>query len=134
MRNTDQPDANEPPQYAVRFVETAQEEIDQEYVRLAGIRGVDVAEEWEAGLLAAVRTLATYPERWKLADENEQFQQVRPGLPLFVMLYRRTRTSPAWRILFTIHEADANDQPTLRVRHIRHGARAPMTFWPPEDE
>ena len=134
MRNPDQLDPDEPPQYAVRFVEAAQEEIDQEYVRLGGISGVDVAEDWETGLLAAVRTLATYPERWKLADENEQFQQVRPDLSLYVMLYRRTRTGPGWRILFTVHAADQNDPPTLRVRILRHGAQAPLTRWPNDDE
>ena len=127
-------DADESPQYAVRFVEAAQEDIDREYVRLAGISGVDIADDWETKLLAAVRKLATYPERWKSADENEQFQQVQPDLSLYVMLFRRTRTSPTWRILFTVHEADQNDPPTLRIRMLRHGAQAPLTRWPDEDE
>lgn len=95
MRDPDQADEDGPPVYAVRFAEALQDEIDQEYARLAGISGMDVAESWDRGLLEAIRSLATYPERCAVATEDQHFQRARPGPPLRVLIYRRTRSSPA---------------------------------------
>ncbi|MDQ2799143.1 MAG: type II toxin-antitoxin system RelE/ParE family toxin [Armatimonadota bacterium] len=134
MRITNQSEEDEPPFYAVRFAEAARDEIDQEYVRLVGISGIDVADDWQSRLLEAIRSLATYPERCVLAPEDQQFQRVRPGIQLRVLIYWRTRSGPAWRILFSVQEANILDPPTVRVRHIWHSARAPITFWPAEDE
>ncbi len=132
MRSTDQND-DQPLVYAVRFAEATQDEIDQEYERLAGISGLSIADEWRNGLLEAIRSLATYPERCLIATENQPFQRVRPSDSLRVLIYRRTRSGPAWRILFSVHKSDSLDPPIVRVRHIWHGARAPITFWPDEN-
>ncbi len=134
MRGSNQSEEDGPPVYAVRFAEAVQDEIDQEYARLAGISDVDVAESWDRGLLEAIRSLATYPKRCAIAPEDQYFQRVRPGTPLRVLIYRRTRTGPAWRILFSVNEADSLDPRTVRVRHVWHGARSPITEWPAEDE
>lgn len=120
--------------YAIRFTEAVQGEIDAEYVRLADISGVDIADDWENRLLEAIRGLATYPERRAKATENELFQRVQPNAVLRVLTYRRSRSSPTWRILFSVHEADTLDPPKVLVRHLWHSARAPMTSWPSEDE
>ena len=134
MRNADQPDKNEPTAYALRFTEAVQGEIDAEYVRLAGISGVDIAEDWENRLLEEIRGLATYPKRRAKATENELFQRVHPGAVLYVLTYQRNRGGPTWRILFSVHEADALDPPRVLVRHLWHGARAPIISWLAKDE
>ncbi len=134
MRKAEQPDKNEPTIHALRFAEAVQGEIDAEYVRLAGISGVDIADDWEHRLLEAVRGLATYPGRCIVATENDQFQQVHSGTPLRVLTYRRSRNSPTWRILFSVHEADTLDPPKVLVRHIWYAARGPRASWSDEDK
>ncbi len=42
------------------------------------------------------------------------------------MLYRRTRTGPTYRVLFTLRESP-DDAPTVAIIHVRHAAQAPMT-------
>ena len=134
MKRENSPEENEALVYAVRFAEHVPVEIQQEYERLVEINGKEIADDWEDNLMAAIRTLATYPERCALAAEDEYFQHIHPGLSLRVLIYRRTRNGPAWRILMTVHEADALDPPIVYIRHIWHGARAPITFWPSENE
>lgn len=119
----------QPRVYAVRLSEDAGDEIEEEQARLEDVSGPDVADDWQQGLSDAIRSLATYPERCVVAPENVRFA----GTVVRQLLYRRKR-GPIWRILFTVHEADANDPPTVRVHHVRHGARPPMTQmdWPPD--
>ena len=76
-----------------------------------------------------IRGLGTLPERCNTAPENDHFTED----VIYQLLYRHKR-GPTWRILFTVYEADANDPPTVKVHHIRHGAQAVMTNWPDEDE
>ena len=118
-----------PRTYAVRLASSAGRELQEEHSRLAGISDLGVADDWRDGVREAVRGLATYPERCTVVVENRLF----PDGVVHQLPYRRRR-GPFWRILFTVHEADENDPPTVRVHHIRHGARAPMTEWPTEDE
>ena len=120
--------------YAVRLTSAARYEIDQEKVRLTELSDLAIAQEWQNGVMTAIRGLATYPERCVTASENNLFQRVSPGDTLRLYLYRRTRTGPAWRILFSVHKADENDPPTVRIHHIRHASQAPMTEWPTENE
>lgn len=128
-------DTEETPRvYAVRVTETARRQIEQEHDRQANSNGLSIADEWQSGILASIRGLATYPERCTVASENDIFQQVNPGDTVRVFLYRRTRMAPVWRILFSIHEADALDPPVVRVELIRHGSQTPLTEWPIEAE
>lgn len=41
-------------------------------------------------------------------------------------MYRRRPGSPAYRVLFTIVEEEG-EPPFVRIVHVRHGARRPMT-------
>ncbi len=118
--------------YAVRLTSAARHEIDHEKERLNNLSNPEVAQGWHDGLMEAIRVLATYPERCVTASENYLFQRVSPGDTLRLLPYRRKR-GPTWRILFSVHEADESDPPTVRVHHLRHGAQAPMTEWPDED-
>jgi plasmid stabilization system protein ParE len=115
--------------YAVCLMASAGSQLEEEHRRLADINNYELADSWRDGLMEAIRSLATFPERCIVAPEDKHF---RDG-PVRQLLYRR-KHGPTWRILFTAHEADENDPPTVRVYHIRHGAQAPMTEWPTDDE
>lgn len=116
--------------YAVRLAESASDEVEQEHERLQALSGTEVADAWQDGLLSAVRTLATLPERCLVAPEDVLFS----GGTVRQLLYQRRRGSPTWRILFTVHEADEDDSATVQVHHVRHGARPPMSEWPTDEE
>ena len=122
------PRDGEPLTYAVRIATSAGSEIQDEHSRLTAVSGSEIAEDWREGVREAMRGLATYPERCTIADENRLFLD---GV-VRQLLYRRKR-GPTWRILFTVHKADENDSPTVRVHHVRHGAQFPMTSWPDAD-
>ena len=106
--------------YRIRLRERARRDIEAELVRLSEIAGDRVALDWMNKLLDQVATLSQMPQRCPLAPEGEHFQQ-----EIRQMLYRRAPGGPAWRILFTFEDAD--DGPTVLIRHIRHGARVSLT-------
>jgi len=110
--------------YAVRITENAASNISQEKRRLAGIVDDAIVEQWEDGLIATFSALSTMPRRYPVAPEQKYF----PGsAPLHALVYRRSsrRNAPAYRIFFTIHE-EGDEVPTVRIQHVRHGARAPL--------
>ncbi len=74
---------------------------------LAGLR-------WFQGLEDAIGSLATFPERCRLAPENAEF-------PFEVRHLLYGRKPHVYRVLFTI-EADA-----VFVLHVRHGRRQPVS-------
>ncbi len=115
--------------YAVRLAVSAGREIAEEHGRLTSQISPKTANDWRSGLLDSVRTLATLPERCAVAPEDNLFQG-----DTIRQLLRRHKSGPTWRILFVVHEADENDPALVKVHHIRHGAQAPMTEWPEEDE
>jgi len=81
------------------------------------VEAPDSATKWLTGLLDAIASLETFPERRPLAPENDLFdEEVR------VHLYRM---SSAYRILFTIQEDK------VVILYIRHSARRFVT---PEDD
>ena len=123
----------EPTVYAVRPSERVAAQIEAEVRRQREQRGLAAANTWAEAFLNAIGLLATYPKRCLEADENGPFQRVSPGETLYVLLFRHKRGA-IWRILFTVDEAGENDPPTVHLQMLRHGAEAPMTFWPAEDE
>lgn len=116
--------------YAVRLSVRASGQVRQEHDRLRVLAGPAVADAWEDGFMNAVAGLATMPERCILAPEDAVF----PHETLRQLLYQRRRGGPTWRILFSVREADANDPPMVWVHRVRHGAQAPMTEWPPDED
>ncbi len=119
--------------YAVRQSNRVANRTEAEQQRQERLYGTAVADAWEDALTEAVASLATYPKRCSEADESDPFQRVSPGEMLYVLLFRHKRGA-TWRILFTVDEASQNDPPTVHLQMLRHGAEAPMTFWPEEDE
>lgn len=115
--------------YAIRLANTADREME-EHQRLEQISGFEIADAWRDGLRESIRSLATLPERCSTANEDKLFRNAVVGQ----LLYRRTIGGPAWRILFSVREANLNDPPTVLIHHIRHAAQAPITEWPSENE
>lgn len=68
------------------------------------------AHRWATGLMDAINSMQTFPERCALAPENEFFPQ-----ELRQLLYRSGRG--IYRVLFTV-SGDA-----AVILHIRHGAQ-----------
>ena len=106
--------------YAVRFRPRALRDLDIESVRLAEIEGDEVALNWVDKIQEAIVSLATWPRRFALAPEEELIER-----RVRVMLFRRTPGASAWRVFYTVEDAD-EDGFVVRVRHIRHGA-SPLT-------
>jgi plasmid stabilization system protein ParE len=108
--------------YAIRITQSARNDIDNYYARLRAMEGVPVADEWRTGLLEAIGTLATLPERCSVAPEGALFSSG----PVRQLLYRRRRSAIAHRVFFTVHDRP-DDAPFVRIQHVRHGAQGPMT-------
>ncbi len=121
------PAPDEAPIYAVRLALSARETLLQERARQSAAAGPAQADAWYAAMLETLRSLATYPQRCPIAPENALL----PGLTVRQRFHGQRRA--AWRLLFTIHDADANDPPTVRVHHIRHSAQQPLAAWVAED-
>ena len=115
--------------YAVRPSGHAADQIEAEHQRLQQRSGLDTADAWEDALMDAIASLATLPERCRVAPENDLFQRVRPGQTLRVLLDKQTRSSAAWRILFSISSPNGSDPPTVEVLRVLHGSQAPMDRW-----
>lgn len=116
--------------YAVRLSAPFTQVLVSEHTRLETINGPDAADQWVAGLMETVRSLATLPERCVVAPED----RLLGGATVRQIVYGRRRGGPAWRILFTVQEADENDPPMVWVQVLRHGAQGPMTEWPSDND
>ena len=113
-----------PERYGLHIQTRAGRDIEAHLGRLAEIAGADVAREWREGLLTAVSTLAENPRRCPLIPEQTRFLRETRQL-----LYRRTPSGPAWRVLFIIEDTEAGslEPPTVHLIHVRHGAQRPIT-------
>jgi plasmid stabilization system protein ParE len=107
--------------YAIRLRRRAQQDMDAARERLAELTSESHADAWHNGLLDMLATLATYPHRHPLADEDEFFQDV-----VRVFSYRLSPRGVAYRVFYSIIDSD-EDAPYIYVMHVRHGARRPMT-------
>ena len=114
-------DSDSPVVWAIRLTERAQADLADAWRYIAGTAGEEIADSWQSGLKSELSTLAQFPERTPVAKESRFFSQ-----PVHKSLYRRTPRGPAYFILFMLETAP-EDPPTVRVKHIRHGARGPMT-------
>lgn len=104
--------------------------MDAAYKYIEKAVSLETAEEWMSGFREGVASLATLPERCLAASEDRFYQAKHPGPLLRVYLHWWGRS--AWRVLFTIHEATADDPPSIVVRQVRSAAQKAMTRWPPE--
>ncbi len=108
--------------YSIRFTERAQRDIDSATLRLAETSSPMLAVEWREGLYLALESLALFPRRCPIAPEKFNFE-VRQTL------HRRSKSTSAYRILFTLKGEGENslDSPTVFILHIRHASSRPVT-------
>ncbi len=107
---------DEPVTYALRFHRRARADMDETRQQLIERMDTEYGRRWQADLLDAIATLATYPNRCPVARENRLFQR-----EIRQLIYQK-----AYRILFTVFEA-TQEAPFVFILHIRHSARRPMT-------
>lgn len=108
--------------YPIRIMGPAAADIEQAAAYLGDLVGQAFVGEWEDGLYEAIRTLATMPGKHPVAErESRHF-----GIEVRLLLYERRRGGPAYRVLFTIVQ-EGDDPPFVRILHVRHGARRPIT-------
>jgi plasmid stabilization system protein ParE len=91
--------------YTVVMQPPAEEDAEETYLFIRR-EAPAAAEAWLDGLLAALETLSTMPERCPLAPEADAFEE-----EIRQLLYR------SFRVLFTIRST------RVHVLHIRHGAQ-----------
>ncbi len=96
--------------YTIKSSSRADADIDAIVSRIERTVSGASAARWQAGLVTAVRKLATHPERYQLAHEADEI-----GIELRQMLYGRKRH--VYRILYTI------DGQTVNIHSVRHAAQ-----------
>lgn len=99
--------------YRIKISSVAEAEVDSVFLRLSQITSPDQARQWYDGLLKAIESLSTLPNRCSLAKENEYFSQ-----EIRQLLYGKKRN--VYRILFTVLEESS----TVRILHIRHSSQS----------
>ena len=110
----------EPPQFwAIRQTVRADTDVLAASVYIAERTGIEAARTWVNGLKAEIAKLAQFPALWPLAEEDKLFRE-----SVRRMLYRRTASGPAYRVLFVLRE-NPDDAPTVTIIHIRHAAEKP---------
>ena len=114
-------DEEQPQIWAIRQTIRADTDILAASVYIAENAGVETARTWMSGLKAQIAKLAQLPTRWPVAEEDKLFRE-----SVRRMLYRRTASGPAYRVLFVLRE-NPDDAPTVTVIHVRHAAQKPMT-------
>lgn len=98
--------------YQVIIEAPAQADLEEVYRRLAA-NSLEQAARWYNGLVDAITSLATRPQRCAFAPENAFFpEEIRH------LLYGKRGSR--YRILFTITSN------TVHVLHVRHGTRQPL--------
>jgi plasmid stabilization system protein ParE len=123
----DESDPEEPVTiYALRIGPRAERDIAAAVARFLEQEGSGeaIAAAWERGLYAAFGTLATQPRRYLVAREAMLF----PGRELRQLVYRRTPSSVAYRLLYSVEDAGMAEGPTVRLVHMRHGSARAMTW------
>jgi plasmid stabilization system protein ParE len=110
-----------PRHWAIRFTRHARADVADAWDFLAARASEEVADAWQEGLEEVIAGLSVFPERHPVIEESDEFERTVRRL-----LYRRSRSGPAYRVLFYLGET-AGDAPTVFVMHVRHGARAPLT-------
>jgi hypothetical protein len=117
--------------YAVRTLEKATRDVEKQIQELAEWNGTEetpmpaesvrLALEWHSSFQEAMLSLRDFPSRCPLISERNLFSQ-----DVHQLLFRRSASAPAWRMLFVIEE-ESEDGPLVQVIHVRHGSRRPIT-------
>jgi plasmid stabilization system protein ParE len=107
--------------YAIRLLPRAISDIDDAVIWLEEQAGSEISKIWREGLKTALKRLSS-PREHSIIPEHKHFRrEVRQ------LIYRRTPSSVAYRILFLVSD-DTPDGPLVLIFHIRHSARRPITI------
>ncbi len=112
------------PRWAIRLTARAHADIEAAWQHFAFAAGEGIADLWREGLERALATLAVFPARLPVASEHDFFPEI-----VRALLYRRTPTGPAYRVLF-VQRDSMQDGPIVGVLRVRPASAAPLT----EDE
>ncbi len=123
-------ESEEPKTYAIRPTERATRDVEAALSWLSERDGTEedptpeasvrLALAWFDAYEAARATLANFPSRCALVPERAHFSQETRHL-----IFRRSPNAAPWRILFSAE--DGEDGPIVWIRHVRYGARQPLT-------
>jgi plasmid stabilization system protein ParE len=111
--------------YRIDISSVAESELDRAFLSLSQLTSPAKASQWYGGLLEAIESLSTMPNRCPLARENDYFSQ-----DIRQLLYGRGRT--AYRIVFTILETE--EISSVRILHIRHSSQKAIGEEPEEPD
>jgi plasmid stabilization system protein ParE len=100
--------------YRIEISSVAEAQADAAFLSLSQLTSPAKASQWHCGLLEAIESLSTMPNRCPLGRENEYFSQ-----DIRQLLYGRGRA--AYRILFTILESEEISR--VRILYIRHSSQ-----------
>ncbi len=114
-------DSDQPLIWALRFTLRAKADSAAALDCFTAREGIEIARAWKKGFDAEIAKLAQLPTRWPIAEEDKLFRE-----SVRRMLYRRTPSGPAYRVLFVLRE-NPDDAPTVVIIHVRHAAQKPMT-------
>lgn len=105
--------------FRVEIEPQAFDDLDQMAGWIKAGGSLEAAQKWFDGMIAAISTLREMPARCSLAPEAEEL-----GHEVRLLLHgRRNRT---YRVYFDIRY-ETPSSGTVRVFHIRHWARRPLT-------
>lgn len=110
--------------YFPRLAEPARTDITEAHIYFVALTSFVMADEWEAGLVGAIRRLAATPHRQIAERESRLLNR-----PVRQAVYPRTPNGPAYYLFFTVTE-DASapgGRGYLDILHVRHAARRPLT-------
>ena len=97
--------------YRVHIQPSAEADLEDAYRWIAEDAPLAAA-RWYKGLVEAIQTLGSFPERCPVAPEDSAFPET-----IRQLLYGRRQHR--YRILFTVQDD------RVEILHIRHGARKP---------
>ncbi len=96
----------------VELTDVADMEVKEAVIKLISY-SPEFAGEWQEGLEAAIESLTEMPRRCRLAPEDDLH-----SAEIRQLLYR------SHRVLFTLVDTDNDgEEDTVRILHVRHGAR-----------
>ncbi|MES2460833.1 MAG: hypothetical protein V4671_09625 [Armatimonadota bacterium] len=109
--------------YALRLMPRAERDIDAAIVHFVDTAGFEIAQLWRGRLFEEIASLAVNPTRFPVIPEMQRLR----GFPheFRHLVWRRTVSSVAYRIIFWIEEGD--DGPTVSIGYVRHAAARPIT-------
>jgi plasmid stabilization system protein ParE len=99
--------------YTVIVQPPARRDMEAAY-RYIHERAPRTAEHWFAGLEKAIASLDMFPNRCGIASESREFDET-----IRQLLYGKRKG--IYRVLFVVRDD------TVRILHVRHGARRPMS-------